>query len=291
MRGRIDSIRVPILTIAAWEDPNFRSGALDDIEAGLDKTWVIYGQWPHRSPVALEPNCDSCVPEPLPSGVLLAWFDHWVQQLPNIPLPPKPMFISEEGPRGTGKPRWRELTWNPATNTTPSYQLGSDNTLTATATATAAAMFHEPAEPKDAGATAPTQPGESAAFTTAPLSADHVLVGHAALHLRATLSAADASFYVELIDVNPAGEETLVNDGFLKASHRNSDTMPEAVDPGTAVDYVIAIRADHYRFVAGNSLRIRVSAGDSTSLVPPAARVDVMLQTGNASTLHMPSGW
>jgi predicted acyl esterase len=200
----------------------------------------------------------------------------------GIPLPLKPMFISEEGPRGVGGKGWRELTWNPTTNSTPSYQLGSDNTLAPMATATAAVTFKEPAEPKDAGG--------SATFTTAPLSADHVLVGHPALHLRATLSAADANFYVELIDVNAKGEETLVNDGFLKASHRKSDTTPEAVTAGTAIDYVIAIRADHHRFVAGNSLRIRISGGDSMSLVP-AERVDIMLQTGEASTLHMPPGW
>jgi predicted acyl esterase len=42
-----------------------------------------------------------------------------------------------------------------------------------------------------------------------------LLVGHPVLHLRATLSAADANFYVELVDVDDKGVESLVNDGFL----------------------------------------------------------------------------
>jgi hypothetical protein len=52
----------------------------------------------------------------------------------------------------------------------------------------------------------------------------------------------------------------LVNDGFLKASHRNSHTS-------------------------------RISGGDSKSLVPVAVPVDITLQTGAASALHLPPGW
>jgi predicted acyl esterase len=65
---RVTQIHVPILGIGAWEDANFRSGMLANIEAGLDHTWAIYGQWPHLSPVSYQSECDTCVPEPLPSG-------------------------------------------------------------------------------------------------------------------------------------------------------------------------------------------------------------------------------
>lgn len=282
MSGRVAAIRVPILGIGGWEDANFRSGMLADIEGALDNTWAIYGQWPHLSPVAFNAECDTCVPEPLPSGVMLAWFDHWVKQLPDVPLPPEPVFLSEEGPRGVGK-GFQEVAWQSSPSSTPSYELGSDGTLAARAIATDNIMFHEPAEPEAAGG--------SVAFTTAPLDADHVLLGHAALHLRATLSADDANFYVELIDLGPNDQETLVNDGFLKASHRESDTTPEPVTSGTAIDYVIPIRADHHRFVAGHSLRLRISSGKSDSLVPPAQPVDIAIHTGAASALYLSQGW
>jgi predicted acyl esterase len=57
-------------------------------------------------------------------------------------------------------------------------------------------------------------------FTTGPLAHDEVLAGHACLAFRTTLDAADAHYYVELLDVDEDGTETLVNDGYLKASHR-----------------------------------------------------------------------
>jgi predicted acyl esterase len=279
---RVTQIHVPILGIGAWEDANFRSGMLANIEAGLDHTWAIYGQWPHLSPVSYQSECDTCVPEPLPSGVTLAWFDHWVMQLPNVPLPAKPVFLSEEGPRGVGK-GWQEVTWSPAPSTIATYELGADATLAAAPAMQGVVTFHEPAEPDAAGG--------SATFTTAPLGVDHVFMGHAALHLRATLSAADANFYVELIDVDAAGTEALVNDGMLKASHRASDITPQPVTPGVANDYVIDIRADHDRFVAGHQLRLRISGGKSTSFVPSAEPVDISIQTGSASALYLSPSW
>jgi len=144
-------------------------------------------------------------------------------------------------------------------------------------------MFHEPAEPE--------QTGGSASFTTAPLDVDRVLMGHVELHLRATLSAPDANFYLELIDLDAKDAETLVNDGFLKASHRDSDTDPQPVPVGTAIDYVIPIRADHYRFVAGHRVKLRLSGGKSMSLVPPSQPVDIAIQPGAASALYMAPGW
>ena len=276
------SIKVPILGIGAWEDANFRSGMLANVEAAPSNTWVIYGQWPHLSPVAFQTPCDTCVPEPLPSGVMLAWFDHWVMQLPNVPLPAAPVFLSEEGPRGVGK-GWQEVAWNPKPKQAASYELGADATLAPAATSSAPVMFHEPAEPN--------QPQGVLLFTTAPLDADRVLMGHAELRLHATLSAPDANFYLELIDLDDKGQETLVNDGFLAASHRDSDTSPQPVTPGTAVDYVIPIRADHHRFVAGHKLRLRLSGGKSTSLVPVSKPVDITVQTGAVSSLHLSPGW
>ena len=58
-----------------------------------------------------------------------------------------------------------------------------------------------------------------------------------------------------------------------------------------ATDFVIPIRAEHHRFVADHSLRIRISGGDRKSLVPPADPVQIVIQTGEASTLNMPQGW
>jgi predicted acyl esterase len=213
--------------------------------------------------------------------VLLAWFDRWVKDLP-APIPPEPTFVSYEGPKGAAGTGWRELAWN-ASGAGTTYRLGAGGTLTPTATPGAPVTVHEPAEP---GA-----PGGSATFTSGPLGGDHVLVGHSSLTLQATLTAGDANLYVELIDVDPRGGETVVNDGFLAASHRSGHVEPDPVTPGAPTGFQVAVRADHYRFTAGHRLRVRVSGGSARSLVPVPAPVDITIQTGSASTLHLPEGW
>lgn len=278
--GRHDDIAVPVLTIGGWEDGYFRSGTLANIEAALDRTWAIYGPWPHRNPIDFG-DCSDCPVDRLPTGVLLAWFDHWVMELPDVPIPPTPTFVSYEGPRGVSA-GWQELSpWDPSGSNGMTYELASGGSLAMSAPASGTVTFREPAEP-DA-------PGGSVVFTTGPLEADRVLVGHPTLRVRAALSESDAHFYVELIDVDATGAESLVNDGFLKASHHESHVAPEAVPIGVPMDYEIAIRPDHHRFIAGNRLRLRISGGSSGILVPPPYPVDVTIYVDGASTLHVPT--
>jgi uncharacterized protein len=144
--------------------------------------------------------------------------------------------------------------------------------------------FHEPGEA--------TTPGSALTFTSGPLARDHVLLGHASLALRAQLTAPDANFYVQLLDVDGGDKEALVNDGFLKASHRNSHVEPEFVQVGTSVDYKIAIRPQHYRFAKGHRVRIRLWGGANNALAQPAP-VDVSVETRSTQARKFPaaSGW
>jgi predicted acyl esterase len=277
--GRHASIKVPVLTIGGWQDGYFRSGTMMNIEGALDRTWAIYGPWPHLPPVDLD-TCDvACVEDPLPSGVILAWVDRWVMELKDTPIPEKPNFVSFENPKGASR-GFRELSaWVPEGVDPMVYELGSDNTLAATAAATEPVTFHEPGDA--------TAAGSSATFSTAPLDVDRVLLGHASLDVRAKLSAPDANFYVQLFDVDASNKETFVNDGFLKASHRKSHATPEAVPVGELVDYHIAIRPQHHRFAAGHRVRVRIWSGPRTDLAQPQP-VDVALETGASARLRLP---
>jgi predicted acyl esterase len=276
---RYDQIEVPVLTLGGWDDGFFRSGALAAIERAPERTWAIYGPWPHLPLIAFEDPCLLCPGDPLPSGVLLAWFDHWIKQLPEAAvIPAQPTFVSYEGPVGVGA-GWQELSWDPAGRDVATFQLGAGGELARRATK-GTVEFAEPAEPTD--------PGGSVSFTTAAFERDRVLEGHPRLSLRAALSASDANLYVEVIDVAGDGHEIVVNDGFLRASHRSSHIDPEPVPPGTFVDYEIAVRADDHRFVAGHRLRLRISGGASTMLVPVAAPVTVTVEAGRGSVLAMP---
>ncbi|MET0340286.1 MAG: CocE/NonD family hydrolase [Polyangiales bacterium] len=278
-RGRYERIRVPVLAMGGWTDNFFRSGTLSNIEPLLARTWTFYGQWVHTIPVDLG-TCDTqCAPDPLPGGVLLAWFDRWVMGLPDSPVPEQPTFLSEEGPREGGR-GWQALSaWSPQEAHATRYELGSDAVLAERATVAEPVTFREPGDV--------TRPGSSLTFTTLPLADDRVLLGRAVLSLRAELSAPDANFYVQLLDVGESGAEAFVNDGFLKASHRTSHTAPSPVSPGEALDYRIEVRPQHYRFQAGHRVRARIWGGATDTLVQPS-RVDVTVHTGSASTLTLP---
>ncbi len=126
--GRYDDIEVPVLTMGGWVDGFFRSGTLTNIEGALDRTWAVYGPWPHMSPIKF-PGCTACVDDGLPPGVLLAWFDRWVMELPDVPVPDEPTFVSYEMP-AEGGGGWRELShWDPESAGAQALALGPGGTL------------------------------------------------------------------------------------------------------------------------------------------------------------------
>jgi len=281
----LDSVSIPVLAIGGWNDGYFRSGTLANIEALPRTTWTVFGPWAHFFPVALvdEPEWPTSDGEEqtrvlaetpqMASGVLLAWFDHWVAKLPDVPIPPEPTFTSFEGPVGIGA-GWCEVDgWDPTGRVGVDLHLGANGSLVLDGAAVGAVAFGH---------------GDSLTFTGAPLAVDQVLIGHPTLTFSATLDATDAHFYVELIDVGPDDEETWVNDGYLAASHRHSHTHPAPVPIGEATEYRVAIRAHHHRFRQGNRVRLRVGGGEPTKLTSPPAPVTVTMATGATARLRLP---
>lgn len=285
---RLDDVTIPVLAVGGWNDGYFRSGTLANIEALPDRTWTVYGQWAHFFPVALvdapamgsaDDRAAALAETPqLPPGVLLAWFDHWVAEVPGGPLPRTPTFTSYEGPPGSGA-GWRELEWDTVDVPGATLHLGGDGSLGDGSGGGGPLTFRHGEAPDDT---------EVLVFESAPLAADEVLVGHPELVFHASIDATDAHFHVELLDIAPDGAERWVNDGHLKASHRTSHRDPAPVTPGTPVEYRVSIRAHHHRFVAGHRVRVRVGGGRTTLLVPPPAPVTVSIETGPRATLRLP---
>ena len=138
-------------------------------------------------------------------------------------------------------------------------------------------------------------------FTTAPLDKDLVVTGPMELKLKARtlpLPGADqglpaltglgaeqvlppyldTDFVVKLADVAPDGTSTLIQSGFLRASHRSVDARrsrpgepfhhhdPGKVEPvvaGRATDYRIEVWPTSKRFAAGHRLRIALYSADT----------------------------
>jgi uncharacterized protein len=291
----LGTLTLPVLAIGGWNDDYFRSGTLANIEALPARTWAIYGPWPHFFPVALNDDVVwsstdgdarakalSATPQ-LPGGVLLAWFDHWLAGLPDVPVAPEPTFTSFEGPVDVGA-GWRELGgWDPSDDAGARLELGADGSLTA-AGPRGLVVFDEPG----------SADRDAVTFTSAPLAVDEVLVGHPSLTFSATLDATEAHFHVELIslispiDGDPSDGEVRVCEGFLAASHRLSHSQPSPVVVGRTEEYRVELRANHYRFRAGSRVRVRIGGGAPTRLTPPPTAVTVTIETGEGAVLRLP---
>jgi predicted acyl esterase len=79
---------------------------------------------------------------------------------------------------------------------------------------------------------APVAAGKGLGFTTAPLTKDVVIAGASSLDLQLKSSAKDTDLQVTLSEVRPDGNETYVQNGWLRASHRKlNDKLSTATDP------------------------------------------------------------
>lgn len=284
---KLDRVEVPVLAFGGWDDPLFRRGSLRNYErlvrAGHgDRTWLVYGPWEHAT-VVNWPTCGVpgvCVAhERLPRGVLLAWFDRWLKELPDAPLP-SARVTSFEGPRNAGGRGWEEHdAWPPADAAPVDLPLRLDGRLGG--------------DPGPAGAGRFTQRPtdglrgrmERLEFSTAPLAADRVLAGDIELSLRASYSAADANLHAVLLERRADGSARQISDGRLRVSHRASHAAPARVTPGEEVVARIELWPAHRRLLAGSRLVLRVSGLSALQGLPQPrpVRADVALGAGGSS--------
>jgi predicted acyl esterase len=110
-------------------------------------------------------------------------------------------------------------------------------------------------------------------YTTKPLTSPLEVTGQMATYLYASIDQDDASFYVTLYDVSPAGIKMVVSTGCLKASHRIIDesksrpwqphylhTDPQPVKPGEINCYPIEMEATSYVFFPEHKIQLEVTS-------------------------------
>jgi uncharacterized protein len=268
-------IQVPVLATGGWEDTLLGPGAIGNYLGLRSHDWTIYGPWPHANPFAFPGSQPP--PNPVPPGALLGWWDHWLRQQTDAPLPSS-SFTSFEEPQSASA-GWQQLgTWPPSDVRSTRLALTSDGRLDQKAAADDVTL-QEPAL-----AQLTILPNGAAAFDSGALGGDTVVAGSVDVHLHATLDEPDANFYVQLLDVAPDGTSTLIKEGFLRASHRTSDTNPTPVTPGTPTDFDIRVIPDDWRFAAGHRIRLVVSGGDPTKIEPVPYPVTVAISTGRRAS-------
>jgi putative CocE/NonD family hydrolase len=131
----------------------------------------------------------------------------WMIERDSIRLKPKArtLYLREGGALDEAKPG--------ADETGDGYAYPSQSPdLTEPGTGTGTATFK-----------APVAPGGSVAYTSAPLERDLVVAGPGSADLWLSSTASDTDVQVTLTEVRPDGQETYVQRGWLRASHRKLD--------------------------------------------------------------------
>lgn len=289
----LDAGNVPVLGIGGWHDL-FPKGMVDNYRAAKDQSWLMMLPWAHGDFVPGAPDF------PIVDRALLAWFDHWLLELPDAPLP-SARVTSWQLPKRTG--RWTELADWPAEPTTTGLHLNVDGTLQATAGA--AAELRYTVNPFDNGCAcgdrglygAPDDPSNDQRiadesrlhFDSALLPDGAVIAGEPAARVRAALSTSDGNLVVRLHDVAPDGTSFVITTGWLRASHRQGHEQSVALAPGQVYDFDVKLWPTHWKVAAGHRLRVSISSGDVGAVEPNAPPGTVTILAGaGGSMLDLP---
>jgi predicted acyl esterase len=132
-------------------------------------------------------------------------------------------------------------------------------------------------------------PGTAVSYLTAPLSTDTAVIGAGAVDLWVKSSTPDVDLQATISEVRPDGNETFVQDGWLRASERelstNADNMfkqpSTALEPiptftaadaspmpaGQFVKVVVPLYYEGHVYRAGSRIRVTISAPNGTQPV------------------------
>jgi putative CocE/NonD family hydrolase len=116
-------------------------------------------------------------------------------------------------------------------------------------------------------------------YTSAPLAQSVTVAGPVRAELRVSASTPDTDLVLRLVDVDPAGNALLVQEGSLRLRYRDGFDRATLMQPGQAYDVEIDLRDIAYRFKTGHRIRLHV-AGTSFP------RLERNLNTGRANFLE-----
>ncbi len=124
-------------------------------------------------------------------------------------------------------------------------------------------------------------------FRTGALTEPLLLAGPSVLHLVASSTATDTDWIVKMADVAPDGSETIITNAYLRASHRELDTVrsrkavpyhthvsPPPIEPGQTYVYEIEIWPTAYELAEGHQLQIRLTSFDLPTHAPASIQID-----------------
>ena len=99
-------------------------------------------------------------------------------------------------------------------------------------------------------------------YSTPPLSEAVEVTGPITVKLFAASSAPDTDWTAKLVDVAPGGKIINLNNGIVRASHRNSLETHEPIDPGKPYEYTITVFPTSNLFKVGHQIRLEISSSN-----------------------------
>jgi uncharacterized protein len=99
-------------------------------------------------------------------------------------------------------------------------------------------------------------------YSTPPLPEAVEVTGPITVKLFAASSAPDTDWTAKLVDVAPGGKIINLNNGIIRASHRNSLEKRDPIEPGQIYEYTITVFPTSNLFIAGHQIRLEISSSN-----------------------------
>lgn len=126
----------------------------------------------------------------------------------------------------------------------------------------------------------------SLVYTSQPFEQETRIFGWPKVILRASSSARVATFVTKLADVAPDGHSTLIVDGSLNGTRRESYTEPSPMAPGKVYELNIPMWPTGWVLKPGHRLRLAISGADFPNLWPTPERArNRIYRSGSRITL------
>ena len=288
LKDKYDRVKCAVYVMGGWSDcyPTPLLSAFSKLNTPKRVLIGPWGHWYGEEKVAVPgPRIDSRLEH-------LRWFDYWLKGIDNniMDEPPVTIFVKQYEPPAVRMPieepgSWRlENEWPIARTEQRSMFLHPEGVLSPQPYADREERDEYAYDPA-VGITSGIHWGGgilpwgmpidqrldealSLTYTTSVLEEDLEVTGNPTAILYISSTADVAYFRVKLIDVAPDGTSKLVRYGGLNATHRNSHSQPELLQPGKVYELQVPLKAMSYVFEAGHRIRVAIASADIQNAWP-----------------------
>lgn len=298
-REQIERSGVPIFGWGSWLDGATAEAVLQRFVTFSNPQWAVIGAWDHRYKRHASPFVGSKAPVNPPLTEVwqaaLEYFDHYLKSTPGPEFDAKQLFYYT-----LGEEQWKVTdVWPPAGMIRQRWYLAQDKTLSLQPPAEengsdtyhvdfAATTGKKNRWHTSDGMTAVNYPDRARSdrrlltYTSAPLTHDLEITGHAIVTLYVTSTADDGAVYVYLEDVDEAGKVSYVTEGQLRAIHRR--VVAEAPAHHLAGPYHSFKRADSWPLTPGEVAELSFALQPTSVLIKPGHRLRVAIAGHDCDT-------